>query len=128
MNAQLEEELLEEPGLEPAADRRYDSFSGTRKAAMLLISLGDQASAKIVSQLSEDEIQRVSKEVARIKSLSGGQVEGVLEEFYNLTLASEYVVRGGVRYARKMLVAVFDTDARLRLVDELPKDIGKSCS
>ena len=88
MNAQLEEELLEEPGLVPAADRRYDSFSGTRKAAMLLISLGDQASAKIVSQLSEDEIQRVSKEVARIKSLSGGQVEGVLEEFYNLTLAS----------------------------------------
>jgi flagellar motor switch protein FliG len=125
MNAQLEEELLEQPGLVRTIDRGYDSLSGTRKAAMLLISLGDQASAKIVSQLSEDEIQRVSKEVARIKSLSGDQVEGVLEEFYNLTLASDYVVSGGFDYARKMLIAAFGPEAGLRLLDKLPKDIGK---
>jgi flagellar motor switch protein FliG len=68
MNAQLEEDLLEEPDLVAAADRGSDSLSGTRKAAMLLISLGDQASAKIVSQLSEDEIQRVSKAVACARS------------------------------------------------------------
>ncbi len=123
MNAQLEEELLDEPRLAGSSERGYDSLSGTRKAAMLLISLGDQASAKIVSQLSDDEIQRVSKEVARIKSLSGDQVEGVLEEFYNLTLASDYVVSGGVDYARKMLVAAFGPEAGLRLLDKLPKDI-----
>src|SRR2546421_13076247 len=107
MNAQLEEELLEEPGLVPAADRRYDSFSGVRKAAMLLISLGDQASAKIVCQLSEDEVQRVSKEVARIRSISSEKLEVVLEEFHNLTIANDYVMNGGFEYARKMLVAAF---------------------
>ena len=128
MNAQLEEELLEEPGLVVAGDRGSDSISGTRKAAMLLISLGDQASAKIVSQLSEDEIHRVSKAVAQIRSLSGGQVEGVLEEFYNLTLASDYVVSGGFEYARKMLVAAFGPEGGLRLLDKLPKDIGKPSS
>jgi len=44
MSALLEQEL-EEPGLVRTIDRGYDSLSGTRKAAMLLISLGDQASA-----------------------------------------------------------------------------------
>jgi flagellar motor switch protein FliG len=55
-------------------------------------------------------------------------VEGVLEEFYNLTLASDYVVSGGVDYARKMLVAAFGPEAGLRLLDKLPKDIGKPSS
>ncbi len=45
---------------------------------MLLISLGDHASAKIVCQLSEEEVQRVSKEVAKIRSISSEQVETVL--------------------------------------------------
>ena len=68
------------------------------------------------------------KTVAQIRSLSGSQVEGVLEEFYNLTLASDYVVSGGVDYARKMLVAAFGPEGGLRLLDKLPKDIGKPSS
>src|SRR6266446_2205743 len=106
MDALMQADPSEAPGA-AANSRKSVSIPGVRKAAMILISLGDQASARIVSQLSEDEVQRVSKEVSRTKSLSGDQVEGVLEEFYNLTLASDYVVSGGFDYARKMLIAAF---------------------
>ncbi len=108
--------------------RRRISIPGVRKAAMILISLGDQASAKIVSQLSEDEVQRVSKEVSRIRSVSSDQLENVLQEFHNLTLANDYVVSGGLEYARKMLVAAFGPETGLRLLDKLPKDLGNKPS
>jgi flagellar motor switch protein FliG len=104
------------------------SIPGVRKAAMILISLGDQASAKIVSQLSEDEVQRVSKEVSRIRSVSSDQLEDILQEFHNLTLANDYVVSGGMEYARKMLVAAFGPENGLRLLDKLPKDLGNKPS
>jgi flagellar motor switch protein FliG len=126
MNAQLEAEALQEHSLISGTDS--DALSGARKAAMLLISLGDQASAKIVGQLSEDEAQRVSKEVAQIRTITSDQVENVLEEFYNLTLANEYVVTGGIDYARKMLIAAFGPDIGLRLLESLPKDLGQKAS
>src|SRR6202158_3739453 len=99
MNAQLEADS----GQTPAVVSRATDLTGIRKGAMLLISLGDQASAKIVCQLSEDEVQRVSKEVARIRSISSEKLEIVLEEFHNLTIANDYVMSGGVGYERKKL-------------------------
>src|SRR5438105_7526128 len=125
MNAHSEVDSASSQALAASAG----DLSGVRKAAMLLISLGDQASAKIVCQLSEDEVQRVSKEVARIRSISADKLECVLEEFHNLTIANDYVMSGGFEYARKMLVAAFGPEAGGRLLDKLPKDLaGKPSS
>lgn len=123
MNALLEAETSQASGSGTRA--RGAQNSGVRRAAMLLISLGDTASAKIVCQLSEEEVQRVSKEVARIRSISSEQLESVLDEYHNLTLANDYVVSGGLDYARKMLVAAFGPDAGQRLLERLPKDLGQ---
>ena len=128
MNAQLEADLSDELSLAPVPRPDPDKIPGSRKAAMLLISLGDQISAKILSRLSEDEVQVVSKEVARVRSISSVELEGVLEEFHNLMLATDYVVSGGLDYARKMLVAAFGPEAGVRLLDRLPKDLGKPSS
>ncbi|MCU1274133.1 MAG: flagellar motor switch protein FliG [Bryobacterales bacterium] len=124
MNAQLEADS----GQAQAMASKAADLSGIRKAAMLLISLGDQASAKIICQLSEDEVQRVSKEVARIRSISSEKLEIVLEEFHNLTIANDYVVSGGFEYARKMLIAAFGPETGNRLLDRLPKDLAGKAS
>jgi len=97
---------------------------GTQKAATLLILLGEQASAEILRHLDEDEIQLVSREVARISSIGSEQAEGLLEEFYDMTLAREYVLKGGVDYARKLLVSAFGPDSAQRLLDRLMKTLG----
>src|SRR6478672_6224992 len=95
-----------------------------RKAAMLLIVLGEQTSAELVQQLTEEEVQRVSREVAKITAISAEQAETVLEEFHQIAVAGDYVARGGMDYARKLLLRAFEPDHAKRLLDRLTKALG----
>ncbi len=96
-------------------------LSGLRKAAMLLIVLGEQTSAELLQQLNEDEVQKVSKEVARITSISTEQAETVLNEFNHIATAGDYLARGGMDYARKLLTRAFNPDMAKRLLDRLTR-------
>jgi len=99
-------------------------FTGLQKAAILLIVLGDQASAELIKHLSEDEIQMVGREIARLKKITPEQSEGILEEFYQLTSAHGFVAKGGVDYARTMLLNAFGPETAKRLMDRLMKALG----
>ena len=103
---------------------KEENLPGIRKAAMLLIVLGEQSSADLLQQLSEEEVQRVSREVARITAISGEQAEGILNEFHQLSTAGDYVARGGIDYARKLLMRAFSPDHAKRLLDRLTKALG----
>ena len=97
---------------------------GVQKAATLLVILGEQVSGEVLKQLDEDEIQQVSREVARISAVSTEQAESVLDEFYQMTLAHDYVLKGGVDYARKLLINAFGPESARRLLDRLMKTLG----
>lgn len=97
---------------------------GLRKAAVLLIILGDQISGEILRQMDEEEVQAIGREVARITSISNDQAESVLEEFYQMSMAREYVLKGGIDYAKKMLMNAFSPEQAKRLVDRLVKTLG----
>lgn len=101
-----------------------DNLTGLRKAAMLLIVLGEQASADMMQHLSEDDVQKVSREVARITSISAEQAEVVLNDFHQITTAGAYVARGGIDYARKLLMKAFSPETAKRLLDRLSKALG----
>ena len=107
-----------------AAKADMEALSGVRKAAMLLIVLGEQSSADILTQLSEDDIQKVSREVARVTSISSDQAEGVLNEFHQISTARDFVARGGLDYARKLLTRAFSPEVARRLLDRLQKAMG----
>ncbi len=98
--------------------------SGMRKAAILLITLGDQTSAEILKQMDEDEIQAIGREVARISSISSEQADSLLEEFYQMTVAHDYVLKGGLDYARKILITAFGPEAAKKMLDRLMKTLG----
>jgi flagellar motor switch protein FliG len=97
---------------------------GIRKAAILMIILGDKVTADILRQMDEDEVQAIGQEVARITSISPDQAESVLEEFYQMSMAREYVLKGGIDFAKKMLMSAFGPDHAKRLVDRLVKTLG----
>ena len=101
-----------------------ESLPSLRKAAMLLIVLGEEAAADLLQYFSEDEVQKVSREVAKITAISSEQAEVVLNEFHHLSTAGEYVARGGVDYARKLLMRAFSPDTAKRLLDRLAKALG----
>ena len=90
--------------------------------------LGEQSSAELLQQLSEDDVQKVSREVARITAISGDQSEGVLQEFHHLATAGDYVSRGGIDYARKLLMRAFNPDIAKRLLDRLTKALGSEAA
>ena len=101
-----------------------ETDSGMRKAAMLLILLGEQTGGELVKQLSEDEVHVMGREVARIESITSEQAEALLEEFYQMTIAHEFVLRGGLDFAKKMLMTAFGPEASKKLIDRLNKALG----
>jgi flagellar motor switch protein FliG len=104
--------------------RSDESLTGIRKAAMLLILLGDKCSAEIIRQLSEDEVQLVSREIARLEAIPADNAEQLLEEFYQMNMAHDLVVRGGLEYAKKMLHQAFGAETAQKLFDRLSKSVG----
>jgi len=101
-----------------------ENVTGLRKAAMLLIVLGEQTSADIMQHLAEDDVQKVSREVAKVTSITAEQAEVVLNEFHQISTAGQYVARGGIEYAKKMLNRAFSPDVAKRLLDRLAKALG----
>ena len=77
--------------------------SGIEKAAILLIALGPEKSATIFKHLKEDEIEQLTLEIANTRSVSPSLKEGVVEEFYEICLAQQYITEGGIAYATDLL-------------------------
>lgn len=80
-------------------------LSGAQKTAVLLTSLGVEAASKVLKSLRDDEVERISIEIARLKNIPSDVVEGVLFEFHDLSLAHTYVAESGVPFAREVLSA-----------------------
>ncbi len=78
-------------------------LSGVEKAAILLIALGPEKSAIIFKHLKEDEIEQLTLEIANTRSVSSAVKEGVVDEFYEICLAQQYISEGGIGYATDLL-------------------------
>lgn len=80
-----------------------DEFTGVQKAAILLIALGPEKSASIFKHLKEEEIEELTLEIANTRSISPQTKEDVLNEFYQVCLAQQYIAEGGIAYAKELL-------------------------
>jgi flagellar motor switch protein FliG len=94
-------------------------LSGSRKAAILMVLLGDEASSGVFRFLQEEEINEISKEISRLGEITPETADTVLEDFYRLSLAQTFLARGGPDYAKKLLLKAFGADASKKLLDFL---------
>ncbi|MFZ5925989.1 MAG: flagellar motor switch protein FliG [Acidobacteriota bacterium] len=99
-------------------------YSGPQKAAVLMVTLGEELSGLVLKHLEEDEVAAIGKEVARIPTITAADAEGILDEFYQMSMAQDYVLKGGIEYARKMLVNAFGPEMATRILDRLVKLLG----
>ena len=90
-----------------------------------MVMLGDEASSTILRQLDEDEVQDISREIARVRSLTSEEAEGVLEEFYQMAVAHDYVVKGGIDYASKVLISAFGPEHGQENAGPADEDAGQ---
>jgi flagellar motor switch protein FliG len=98
--------------------------SGIRKAAILMVMIGPEASSAILRELDEDEAQEISREIASVRTLTAVETEGVLEEFYQMSVAHDYVLKGGVEYARKILDNAFGPEQARKIFDRIVKTMS----
>lgn len=80
-----------------------DEISGIKKAAVLMIALGPETSAEIMKILPESYIQKVSYEISNIDYIKPEQIDAVIEEYMDMSQAREYVLDGGIDYAKDVL-------------------------
>lgn len=80
-----------------------NELDGIQKAAILLITLGPEKAAVVFKHLKEDEIEQLTLEIANTRSVTPAQKEQVLNEFYEVCLAQQYIAEGGIGYAKDLL-------------------------
>ncbi|ONI37736.1 flagellar motor switch protein FliG [Candidatus Epulonipiscium fishelsonii] len=100
-------------------DEELEDLSSRQKAAMLLISLGPEKSAKIFKYLKEEEIEDLTLEIASIRAISPKLKEAILKEFYEICLAQEYISEGGIGYAKKLLDEALGVDKASDVIGKL---------
>ena len=96
-----------------------EELTGVQKAAILLIALGPEKSATIFKHLKEDEIEELTLEIANTRSVSPQTKETVLEEFYQVCLAQQYIAEGGIGYAKELLDKALGEDQAQAVITKL---------
>lgn len=94
-------------------------YTGKEKAAMLLIALGPELSSEVFKQLKDDEIEQLTLEIANIRSVTPQEKDKVMEEFYQMCLAQDYIAEGGIGYAKDILEKALGTEKTMEIINRL---------
>ncbi len=90
-------------GLVDLSDTEVGSLSQRQKAAVLLVAIGPTEAAEVLSFMTEEEVEQIATEISRLGALPPSLMTGVLEEFHLQAVASQYMLEGGLDYARELL-------------------------
>ena len=100
-----------------AGDKK--KLTGIQKAALLFITIGPEAASGIMKKLPENEIQKITYEIANITTVSAEQRQEILSEFIEINKAKEYLVEGGLDYARTVLSKALGTQRANEILEKI---------
>ena len=98
---------------------KITDLNGVQKAAILLITLGPDKAANVFKHLKEDEIEQLTLEIANTRSVSQSLKEEVLDEFYEVCLAQQYIAEGGIGYAKDLLEKALGAEKAMEVIGKL---------
>ena len=99
------------------------STENTKKAATVVLSLGVENASKIYKYLRQDEIERITMQIATLENLSSQVVESTMEEFYNLCLAQKYITEGGIEYAKAILEKAMGASGAAGVIERITRSL-----
>ncbi|MBE6094396.1 MAG: flagellar motor switch protein FliG [Schwartzia succinivorans] len=100
-------------------DEPLEDMSNQQKAAILFITLGPELSAPVFKHLSDDEIERITLEIASQKQVTPAQKAYVIGEFYQLAMAKDYLSSGGLEYAQDVLEKALGSEKAANILSRL---------
>jgi flagellar motor switch protein FliG len=99
------------------------NLSGPKKAAIVMVALGTEASSKILKNLDEHDVERLSTEIARLDNITPDVRQAVLEEFHNMAMASQFISQGGIDYAREILESALGPRKAKEILEKVQQTI-----
>jgi flagellar motor switch protein FliG len=98
-------------------------ITGSEKASILLIALGKDYSAKVLKHLREEEIEQLTIDITNTRMIDAKTKESIIDEFYELCLAQNYISEGGIEYARQVLVSALGSDRAYSLIEKITSSL-----
>ena len=93
--------------------------SNQQKVAILFIALGPEYSAKLFQHLDDEEIEKITLEIANHKQVSAEQKAAVISEFYQMAMAKDYISSGGLEYAQNVLEKALGSEKAMEILNRL---------
>ena len=84
--------------------RKTANLTGARKAAVLLMAVGEELAKEVLRTLPEPDVERLTTELADLRGITPEISAAVLEEFWQLLETQSFMVHGGLDYANRLLV------------------------
>ena len=101
---------------------------GLRKAAILIVLLGEEVASHIYRNLAEQDVHRLTQEIADLDRISPETAVAVLDEYHKLALTQDYLAQGGTEYAEKLLIKAFGEDGARQLLQHVTHAAEMSAS
>ncbi|MEG0941371.1 MAG: flagellar motor switch protein FliG [Oscillospiraceae bacterium] len=95
--------------------------SSVTKAAAVIVALGSAQASEVYKHLTEDEVERLTLEVARLNRLSPEEMQEIVDDFYGLCTTQKVISEGGILYARNVLEKAFGTQQASSLMDRVSR-------
>jgi len=99
------------------------NISGVKKATVLLLTLGAEKAAKVLKHMNDEEIERLTLELAKMEKIPESEKKQVLSEFSTNYKAREFFVTGGIEYARDMLERAVGPEKALEILEKLTSNL-----
>lgn len=98
-------------------------YSGVRKASVLLLTLGTEKASRILKHMSDEDIERLTLELAKLEKVNDNEKKSVLTEFVTNFRAREFMASGGIEYARDMLEKAVGVEKALEILERLTSNL-----
>jgi len=98
---------------------KIEKLTGVQKAAILFITLGPDASSGIIKKLPEKDIQKITYEIANIATVKHDQRLIILDEFMEMNKAKDFLLEGGLEYAKNLLAKALGTQRAKEILDKV---------
>lgn len=102
-----------------AREKEQTKLTGVQKTAILFITLGPDAAAPIIKKLPEREIQKITYEIANMNTVKNDLKQEILSEFMDMNKAKDYLIEGGLDYARDLLSKALGNQRAKEILDQV---------
>jgi flagellar motor switch protein FliG len=94
-------------------------LNGVQKAALLMIALDVETAAQVFKFIDPADVELISAEISKVKNIPSNTVENVMNDYYSMITAREYVLEGGLEFAQQILEKSFGLSKAMEIIEKV---------